>query len=221
MTSFFGTKRWKRISQFLYSWGAAVVILGVLFKLTHFSLGPLTGELMLWVGLLTEAFIFFISGFEPPHKEYDWSLVYPELVGLEGIAKQQAGGANGFAQLNELLASANIDANVMGKLGEGINRLESTASKLNDISDASLATAKYTKSMNSAADAVASLTKTTQERLNSQTEVQNNMSEVMQNLSVTLENSKAFKKQTDELAQNMAALNKVYGNMLSAMNVSK
>lgn len=275
MTGFFATRKWKRISQFLYSWGAAIVILGALFKLTHFSLGPLTGESMLWVGLLTEAFIFFISGFETPHKEYDWSLVYPELVGMEaGVGKRKQINADGFSQLNELFASANIDSGVMEKLGTGINKLESTASKLNDMSDAAIATNNYVRSMNTATDAVKSLAenhdlnlesyrkmseafnasiskmeeksgecnmqmstfnknlsslnsmyeiqlRTTKERLGNQEQVQKNMGEVMQNLSVSLENSKHFKQQTDELTQNLTSLNKVYGNMLSAMNVSR
>lgn len=275
MTGFFATRKWKRISHFLYTWGASIVILGALFKLTHFSMGPLTGESMLWVGLLTEAFIFFISGFETPHKEYDWSLVYPELVGMEGatpVRKQVK--TDGFAQLNELFASANIDAGVMEKLGTGINKLENTASKLNDMSDAAIATNKYVQSMNNATSAVQSLAenhnlnlesyrkmsetfnasisqmetnngaynsqmsvfnknlsslnamyevqlKTTKERFDNQERVQQNMSEVMQNLSSSLENAKNFKQQTDELTQNLTSLNKVYGNMLSAMNVSR
>jgi gliding motility-associated protein GldL len=60
--------------------GAAVVIVGALFKIIHFELGPLTGTRMLAVGLLTEAFIFALSAFEPVDNELDWSLVYPELA---------------------------------------------------------------------------------------------------------------------------------------------
>lgn len=275
MTSFFATKKWKRISHILYTWGASVVILGALFKLTHFNLGPLTGESMLWVGLLTEAFIFFISGLETPHKEYDWSLVYPELVGMEpGTPARKQLNTDGFSQLNELFASANLDAGVMEKLGKGIHNLENTASKLNDISEASVATNNYVQSMNTATSAVKALAenhnlnlesyrkmsetfngsiskmeenseeynkqmtafnsnlaslnsmyeiqlKSTKERLDGQEQLQQNMGEVMQNLSVSLENSKNFKQQTDELAQNLSSLNRVYGNMLSAMNVSK
>jgi gliding motility-associated protein GldL len=59
--------------------GAAVVIVGALFKITHFELGPLTGTLMLSIGLLTEALIlrFLHLRFDT---ELDWSLVYPELA---------------------------------------------------------------------------------------------------------------------------------------------
>ncbi|PVX52106.1 protein involved in gliding motility GldL [Balneicella halophila] len=276
MTGFFGTKKWKRLSHIIYSVGAAIVILGALFKLNHYSFGPFTGETMLLVGLGTEAIIFFISAFETPHKEYDWSLVYPELVGLEaGSARPKLQtNTDGFAQLNELFASANIDSGVMEKLGAGINKLEVTASRLNDMSDASIATNNYVQSMNTATEAVKSLAenhnlnlesykkmsetfntsiskmeensgeynnqmnsfnknlsslnsmyeiqlKATKERLDNQERVGKGMNDVMENLSVSLENSKKFKEQSDELAQNLTALNKVYGNMLSAMNVSK
>ncbi len=274
MTSFLTSRKWKRISHILYSWGASIVILGALFKLTHFSVGFLTGESMLWVGLLTEAFIFFISGLESPHKQYDWSLVYPELVGMEGAPRKKQIGTDGFAQLNELFASANIDSGVMEKLGAGINKLENTASKLNDISDASIATNNYVQSMNSATQSVKALAdnnnlnleayrkvsdslrgsiaqmesssseynthmstfnknlsslnsmyeiqlKSTKERLDNQDKVQQNMGEVMNNLAASLENSKNFKQQTEELTHNLTSLNKVYGNMLSAMNVSR
>ena len=46
--------------QYAYSWGAAVVILGTLFKLTHIP----GANLMLFIGMGTEVFVFFIAGFE-------------------------------------------------------------------------------------------------------------------------------------------------------------
>jgi gliding motility-associated protein GldL len=70
-----GSKKWKKFMAKLYGWGAAVVILGALFKIQHWKFA---GE-MLTVGLSTEAIIFFFSAFEPLHEEPDWSLVYPEL----------------------------------------------------------------------------------------------------------------------------------------------
>ena len=70
----------KKAMNFAYGMGAAVVIVGALFKITHFELGPLTGTVMLSVGLLTEAFIFALSAFEPVENELDWTLVYPELA---------------------------------------------------------------------------------------------------------------------------------------------
>lgn len=50
--------------NYAYSWGASVVILGALFKLTHIQ----GANAMLWIGMIVEAIVFFISGFE---KTYD------------------------------------------------------------------------------------------------------------------------------------------------------
>jgi gliding motility-associated protein GldL len=78
-------------SNFRIRNGAAVVIVGALFKIIHFELGPLTGTRMLAVGLLTEAFIFALSAFEPVDNELDWSLVYPELATGVKVQRDQGG----------------------------------------------------------------------------------------------------------------------------------
>jgi gliding motility-associated protein GldL len=87
----------KKVMNFCYGMGAAVVIVGALFKITHIELGPLNGNNMLTVGLLVEALIFAISAFEPVDDELDWSRVYPELKGGEPRTMQVAGnvGVNG------------------------------------------------------------------------------------------------------------------------------
>lgn len=56
--------RGKTILNYLYSWGAAVVILGTLFKLTHMA----GANLMLFVGMGTEVLVFFFSAFERPYE---------------------------------------------------------------------------------------------------------------------------------------------------------
>ncbi len=81
----------KKVMNFCYGMGAAVVIVGALFKITHMELGPLNGNNMLTVGLLVEALIFAISAFEPVDDELDWTRVYPELAGGEPRAMQVAG----------------------------------------------------------------------------------------------------------------------------------
>ena len=86
------SKSTKKLFNMAYGLGASVVIIGALFKILHWEFGPLTGGLLLAVGLITEALIFAISAFEPVDDEFDWSLVYPELAGGEADAsrKQQA-----------------------------------------------------------------------------------------------------------------------------------
>ena len=66
---------YKTIMPKVYGIGAAVVIIGALFKILHYE----GADQMLFIGLTTEAIIFFLSAFEPPHQEPDWSKVYPEL----------------------------------------------------------------------------------------------------------------------------------------------
>lgn len=78
----------------LYGVGASVVIVGAMFKIMHWP----GADLMIVVGMSTEAIIFFFSAFEPLHVEYDWSLVYPELAGV----KEGEGEAGGLQmQLDE------------------------------------------------------------------------------------------------------------------------
>ena len=77
------SKAYKNFMSKLYGWGAAVVIIGALFKINHWP----GGTLMLIIGMGTETVIFFLSAFEPPHVEWDWSLAYPELAGMADNAE--------------------------------------------------------------------------------------------------------------------------------------
>ncbi|NQX90600.1 MAG: gliding motility protein GldL [Flavobacteriales bacterium] len=93
----------------LYGIGAAVVIVGALFKIQHWPFA----SLLLIVGLSTEAVIFFFSAFEPIHEEPDWSLVYPELAHgeqRESGPDQIAKGGSLTEQLDGMLMEAKIDS---------------------------------------------------------------------------------------------------------------
>ena len=88
---------WKSFMAKLYGIGASIVIIGALFKIQHWAFAGT----MLTVGLFTEAIIFFFSAFEPLHEEVDWTLVYPELAGIQEdeptTARGVAGGGYGEA----------------------------------------------------------------------------------------------------------------------------
>lgn len=75
------TQKQKKLYNLAYGLGASVVILGALFKLLHWEVGFLTGNVMLAAGLITEAIIFGFAAFEPIEEDYDWTLAYPELKG--------------------------------------------------------------------------------------------------------------------------------------------
>eukprot|EP00736_Rhodelphis_marinus_P002343 Rmarinus@m.28053 len=153
-----GGKKWKSFMAKLYGFGAAVVIVGAMFKIQHWpGAGP-----MLVVGLSVEAIIFFFSAFEPPHEDPDWSLVYPELAGLPGEGGGGHGkggtvGASPSQELDKLLEDAKIGPELIESLGNNLRSLGDNVSKMSDITDASVATEEYVSNVKSAAANVGSL----------------------------------------------------------------
>ncbi len=73
------SKGYKNFMKYVYGWGASIVLVGALFKIQHYP----GASIMLVVGLMTEALIFFFSAFEPLAEELDWTLVFPQLRGLD------------------------------------------------------------------------------------------------------------------------------------------
>jgi gliding motility-associated protein GldL len=137
----------------LYGIGAAVVIMGALFKIIHL---PYANE-MLMVGLTTEAIIFFFASFEPPHVEPDWSLVYPELAGMyhegpgsPGSVKKTAGGKTLTQDLDEMLSKAKIGPELIESLGDGMRKMSENVSKMSDVTSTAVATDDFVKNVKDA-----------------------------------------------------------------------
>ncbi|WP_150451213.1 type IX secretion system motor protein PorL/GldL, partial [Arenibacter lacus] len=159
------SKSTKKLFQMAYGLGASIVIIGALFKILHWQFGPLTGGLLLAVGLITEALIFAISAFEPVDEEYDWSLVYPELNGGALAAKANAKEAAEVREaevslsrkLDELLKEAGVDASLMQSLGSSIKNFEGAAKGIAPTVDAMESTRKYSDEMVQAAAQMESL----------------------------------------------------------------
>ena len=206
----------KKAMNFAYGMGAAVVIIGALFKITHIEFGPITGNLMLTIGLVTEALIFGLSAFEPVDSELDWSLVYPELAG--GEAKQKAKkedpvDAQGLLsqKLDAMLKEAKIDGELMSSLGNSIKNFEGAAKAISPTVDAMAGQKKYAEEMTKAA--------TQMEALNGlyQIQIQSADRNAQINNDVA-ENNLKLKDQMQSLTSNLSTLNNVYGGMLSAMS---
>ena len=200
-----------------YGLGASVVIIGALFKILHWEFGPLTGGLLLAIGLITEALIFAISAFEPVDDEFDWSLVYPELAGGESNGRKneaaEAEEAEGLLsrKLDELLKEANIDSELMTSLGESIRNFEGAAKGIAPTADAIQSTKKYSEELSQAATQMESLNSLYKVQLESASRQASINEEVVQNAG-------ALKDQMESLASNLSSLNGVYGGMLTAMN---
>lgn len=152
-SGFFASPAYKKVMSKVYGIGASVVILGALWKILHLP----GASLMLIAGLGTEAIIFFLSAFEPPHEMPDWSLVYPELVGLEPREKAVGAITSGGSELTALIQSGHLDTDTVQKLSEGIKKLSLTASHLANLSDVSHATESYLQTMKVASESVGNL----------------------------------------------------------------
>lgn len=151
------SKRWKVLMGYVYGWGAALVLVGALFKLQHWN----HSGIMLTIGLMTEAFIFFISAFEPPMEQPDWTRVYPELQDdYELIEPAEDAQASIKSGLDSLLGSTEITPELLSKIGKSLLDLSNTASGISDISAATLATDVYVKNLNSASESMMAFSET-------------------------------------------------------------
>ncbi len=269
---FFASKRFKNIMKFVYGWGGAIVIIGAICKIYHIP-GP-----YLLIGLLVEAVIFILSAFEPLHEEVDWTLVYPELAlghaqdGMHGLPEveeiEEIDGGSDLSvveQLDNMLAEAKIEPELIASLGDGLRNLSSSAAGLGDLSKATVATDAFVGNIESASTRVVALSeayekassalmgltnthevganfgeqmtkvsgnlaalnnvyemqlKGATEHLNATEQMYGGINELMTNLHSSLDDTKRYKETMASLSQNLTALNTVYGNMLSAMNVN-
>ena len=207
------SRSYKKTMNFVYGMGAAVVIIGALFKIQHISIGPLTGGLMLTIGLLVEAAVFAVSAFDTPEDDFDWSKVYPELGEDSFTAEKEEVGAQGLLsqKLDILLQEANIDAGLMASLGTSMKNFQGAAEGLSAASESISSTNKYNEQVSMAAVQM--------ETLNNLYKVQvENTTKQSELNGAVVENTEKLKEQMESLAQNLSSLNGVYGGMLSAMS---
>ncbi len=208
-----GFKISKKVMNMAYGLGAAVVIIGALMKIIHKDLGPLTGSMLLTIGLVTEALIFALSAFDTPEEELDWTKAYPELAGGKATPRGKKGADESpegvlTKKLDSLLKEAKIDGALVSSLGDSIRNLNSTAAEMGGSSGASQ---KYSEEMAKAAaqmESINSLYKAQLESAGRQAEINQE----------SIENATKLKEQMESLASNLSSLNGVYGGMLSARN---
>ena len=207
----------KKAMNFAYGMGAAIVIIGALFKITHIEFGFITGNLMLTIGLVTEALIFGLSAFEPVDDELDWTLVYPELANGEAkkkeAKKEDSKDAQGMLsqKLDAMLKEAKVDGELMASLGNSIKNFESAAKGIVPAVDGIAATKKYSEELTLAAAQMESLNSLYKIQLDSASRNAQINNEVA-------ENNLKLKDQMQSLTSNLSSLNNVYGGMLSAMS---
>lgn len=261
----FAELMFKTIMPKIYGIGAAVVIIGAMFKILHLE----GANEMLMIGLTTEAVIFFLSAFEPPHSEPDWSKVYPELAeDYDGapakarISNKAGAGASPTQELDKMMEKAKIGPELIESLGKGMRNMADSASKMSNLADAAVATNDYANNVKTASKSLSEMNKSYATTAQAMTQMADatkdskeyhaqvqavtknlgalnavyemelkdadshvkamnkfytNMAGALEGMTKAGEKTKSFANELDKLTGNLTSLNRVYGNMLTAM----
>ena len=148
--NFTQSETFRQVIHKAYGWGAALVLLGALFKLQHWA----GASYMLSVGMITECIIFFISAFEPLEKTYKWDSVFPELAqGGNGEGTPIQRGSDVTPQIN-----LDIDKDQTDRLKSGLEKLGSTIDQLTGLAAVAEASARLTENLDRATNSVNAVT---------------------------------------------------------------
>jgi len=179
----------------IVSWGATVVIVGLLFKIQHWPYS----SVFISVGLLTEALLFFILGFQNEPVDVDWTKVYPELAEDATPKAAPVKGAPVALSLDKMMADAKIGPELIGSLGDGLRTFGEKVSTISKVADAGAATTEFTTKLKTASASYDNLNVAFSKA-----------SEGLANFAGSNTDSKAYHDQVANLAKNLSALNAVY-----------
>ncbi len=204
------SKAYKNFMAKLYGWGAAVVIVGALFKIMHWPFA----NVMLIAGMGTETIIFFLSAFEPPHKEWDWSLVYPELAGmvednpleLDENGKPVESKDPLSAKLDKMLEEANITPELMDRLGQGMQNLAESANALNNMANVTTATDKFVSNMDNVAGQAGKLL----ESMQGAPEAVSTLSAIYRETAESLGGEVSYVEEMKKMSASLSSINAMY-----------
>ncbi len=220
---FMRSKKGKTIMNYTYSWGAAVVIAGALFKIMHWE----GANTMLVVGMGVEVLVFFVFGIDPtqvPHDDLKWELVYPELaMGVDEDKKDQIPLTE---QLDNMLEEAKIGPELIASLGLGLQSLSDNTAKLSNLADASVASNEFTDNMKTASKKIGSLSDTYDKASasisGSMSELEKASGKTSQALDLitnsTQQQAGVYSEQLKNVSKNLGSLNSAYELQLQNSN---
>ena len=201
----------KVMMHMLFQIGGAVVIIGALFKILHLEIGPLTGGVVLGLGLGTEAIIFLIGGLmldDVREEQAD----YEAHISGEGGHSSSGGSEEGLSsKIDSILKEAKLDVSLVNGLTKSIKNLEASAEALSPAAEAVSSSQSYSEQLSNATkqlEALSALYKSQTNDANAQSTYNKQVAE----------NAEQLKSQMESLSTNLASLNQVYKGMLTAMN---
>ena len=218
---------------YLYGWGASVVIVGALFKIMHWP----GANIMLILGMGVEGVIFFLSAFEPPHKEWDWSLVYPELAGMideaalngeteydedgNPIEKAPVSADPLTAKLDKMLEDAHISPELIDRLGQGMQNLADSANSMNNMASVTAATDKFVSNLDGVANQAGRLL----ESMQGAPEAISTLSTIYQETAQSLNGEVSYVEEMKKMSASLSSINAMYemqiNNASTQMSINK
>ena len=190
--SFVKTKSFKYFKNLLIGIGAAIVLMGALFKLESWE----GASEMLTIGLTMEAIIFHFLGLIGPEPDFYWNKLYPGLDDYHArLQPLTAGPSNNMPEVAPLHGDV-----VERQLGGMLTELQSMSKSLGAL--------KALQEVDFSG---------TQDQIKSMGNFYTKMNEAMADMAKSAEDVRAYKDQLSSLNKNLGSLNTVYGNMLAAM----
>jgi len=202
--------RGKIAMHMLFGLGGAVVIIGALFKILHLEIGPITGGLVLGLGLGTEALIFTVAALNTGEIKEEHADYVKKVSGGGGGAAPKK-DASLSSKIDELMKEAKLDVTLMNNLTKSIKNLEATAQAIQPVSSTVNSNQEYSDQLQKAAKTLNELNSHYSKQVESAGTSAAFNSQVAQN-------AEQLRLQMESLSANLSNLNQVYGGMLSAMN---
>ena len=214
--SFLSSPKGKKIVGYAYGFGAAIVIVGALFKILHLP----GASVVLTLGMGTEALLFALSAFEDPHKEYHWDLVFPQLEGGEGgpIMGAAAPASKAGNSIEDIANAGKLSESDAQKLNEGIRKLSETASQIADVTAAVSASSNYARNMNAASDAISAFAATQATLKTSSDSLFASYKTVAESMANVADDAKGYMQEMQGITKNLSSINASYEMQVKAIS---
>ncbi|MEM9983817.1 MAG: gliding motility protein GldL [Bacteroidota bacterium] len=186
---FLKSRTGKVTMNFIYGAAAAVVIVGALFKILHWE----GANLMLIIGMFTEAGVFLLSAFDPPADDYEWERVYPILAEKDPEIPALETSSYSMPELPE------IPSNLFSDLSSTLTGLNDEVGKLGAVADAAGATNEYADRIRNASSKIESLNQSYNVAVDS-----------MSGFANAATDAQAYHEQVQTITKNLSTLNSIY-----------
>lgn len=239
---FLASEKGKRMLNFCYSWGASIVILGAMFKILHI---PYANQI-LFVAMLVESLVFFISAFEHPGKEYHWEEVFPVLKSKNPMDRPDFAGttiANMIDSQDNVeddetnaggihigVAARKASGNTIGDLGldvseadtknlsDSIKKLSGAADQISKMAELTEATQKYLEQLSGMSENMARFSQVTNSLSSVSDTLLSSYKSITDNSDGIGQNSRGYVQQMEMLNRNVSGLNTIYEIQLKSVS---